>query len=110
RGARPPATMRDYYEQHRKEVAAAIARETALLDKIPARITGSWFENRIIPLDATVPDQPGVAMLVDAYNKENVKRAAAGKPVGLGTESPHPQPAPAAGTSAWPTFLGRTAR
>ena len=30
-------------------------------------------------------------MLVDAYNKESEKRAAAGKPVGLGTEAPHAQ-------------------
>ena len=61
-----------------------------------AAITGSWFENRIIPLDAATPDQPGVAILVDAYNKESEKRAAAGKPVGLGTEAPRPKPAPGA--------------
>jgi 2',3'-cyclic-nucleotide 2'-phosphodiesterase (5'-nucleotidase family) len=107
-GETDPATMRNYYEQRRKEVEAAIGRETALLEKLPARITGSWFENRIIPLDATVPDQPGVAILVDAYNKENVKRAAAGKPVGLGTEVPHPKPI-AATTMAGPTYLGTTA-
>ena len=93
-GETDPATMRNYYEQRRKEVEAAIGRETALLEKLPARITGSWFENRIIPLDATVPDQPGVAILVDAYNRENVKRAAAGKPVGIGPVSPRAQARP----------------
>jgi len=96
-GDSDPAAMRDYYEQRRNEIGQAIARETALLQRMPAAITGSWFENRIIPLDATTPDQPGVAILVDAYNKENVKRAAAGKPVGLGTE-PH-RPDPAAGNA-----------
>jgi len=108
-GETDPESVRDYYRDHRKEVAAAVARETALLEKLPARITGSSFENRIIPLDATVPDQPGVAIVVDAYNKENVKRAAAGKPVGLGTEAPHPKPAAAAAAPAGPTYLGTTA-
>ena len=106
-GETDPASVLDYYRDRRKEVAAAVARETALLEKLPARITGSSFENRIIPLDATVPDQPGVAIVVDAYNKENVKRAAAGKPVGLGTE--HPRPATAAAAPAGPTYLGSTA-
>jgi hypothetical protein len=114
-GDTDPATMRDYYEQRRKEIEKAIARESALLQQLPAAITGSWFENRIIPLDATTPDQPGVAILVDAYNKESVKRAAAGKPVGLGTEPVRPNPA-AANPSASPTtapagpsYLGTTA-
>jgi 2',3'-cyclic-nucleotide 2'-phosphodiesterase (5'-nucleotidase family) len=110
-GETDPATMRDYYEQRRKEIEAAIARETALLERLPARITGSWFENRIIPLDAATPDQPGVALLVDAYNKESVKRAAAGKPVGLGTETPHPKRAAADAPTGptGPTYLGTTA-
>ena len=93
-GETDPATMRNYYEQRRKEIEAAIERETRCWQRMPAAIAGSWFENRIIPLDATTPDQPGVAMLVDAYNKENVRRAAAGKPVGLGTEAPAASPPP----------------
>ena len=102
-GETDPATMRNYYEQRRKEIEAAIARETVLLQSLPTAITGSWFENRVIPLDAATPDQPGVAILVAAYNKENEARAAAGKPVGLGTEVPRPKhdpgaaPAPAGG-------------
>jgi 2',3'-cyclic-nucleotide 2'-phosphodiesterase (5'-nucleotidase family) len=89
-GDTDPATMRDYYEQRKKEIEKAIERESALLQTLPAAIKGSWFENRNIPLDATTPDQPGVAMLVDAYNKENEKRAAAGMPVGLNTAGAHP--------------------
>jgi len=109
-GDTDPATMRDYYEQRRKEIEKAIERESALLQQIPVAIAGSWFENRIIPLDATTPDQPGVAMLVDAYNKENVRRAAAGKPVGLGTEVPHPpKPADAPAGAAGSTYIGTAA-
>ena len=99
-GETDPATMRTYYEQRRKEIEAAIARETVLLQSLPAAITGSWFENRVIPLDAATPEQPGVAILVAAYNKENEARAAAGKPVGLGTEVPRPKHDP--GTAALP--------
>jgi 2',3'-cyclic-nucleotide 2'-phosphodiesterase (5'-nucleotidase family) len=106
-GETDPATMRDYYDQRRKEIGAAIARETALLRSLPAAITGSWFENRIVPLDAATPDQPGVAILVDAYNKESEKRAAAGKPVGLGNDAPHPKAAPgAAAPPAGGTYTG----
>ena len=94
-GETDPATMRNYYEQRRQEIGKAIERESALLQMMPAAISGSWFENRLIPLDATTPDQPGVAILVDAYNKESVKRAAAGKPVGLGTEPAARIPRPA---------------
>jgi 2',3'-cyclic-nucleotide 2'-phosphodiesterase (5'-nucleotidase family) len=107
-GDTDPAAMRNYYEQRRKEIEAAIARETALLQQLPAEIKGSWFENRIVPLDATTPDQPGVAMLVDAYNKENERRAAAGKPVGLNTTASRP-PKPAAPEAAGASYIGTAA-
>jgi hypothetical protein len=97
--------MRDYYEQRRKQIEAAIARETALLRSLPTAIAGSWFENRIIPLDAATPEQPGVAILVDAYDKESERRAAVGKPVGLETELPRPKPAPGA-APAGGTYAG----
>ena len=42
-------TMRNYYEQRRKEIGAAIARETRAAAALPAAITGSWFENRDHP-------------------------------------------------------------
>ena len=54
-------------------------------------INQSWFENQLIPLDAETPDQIGVGLLVDVYKRESVRRAAAGKPVGLeGDERPTP--------------------
>lgn len=106
-GETDPATMRNYYEQRRKEIEAAIARESVLLERLPAAIAGSWFENRIIPLDAATPDQPGVAVLVGAYNKESEARAAAGKPVGLGNETPRPKSAPP--SPAGSTYTGTAA-
>jgi 2',3'-cyclic-nucleotide 2'-phosphodiesterase (5'-nucleotidase family) len=66
-GELDPATAEAYYQQRRRDLAAAIARETALLARLPAQITGSWFENRIIPLDRNIPDDPGVATLVRGY-------------------------------------------
>jgi 2',3'-cyclic-nucleotide 2'-phosphodiesterase (5'-nucleotidase family) len=62
-----PASLEAYYQQRRRDLEAAIARETALLARLPAEITGSWFENRIIPLDRSVPDDPAVATLVRGY-------------------------------------------
>ena len=92
-GETDPASLRDYYETRRHEIEKAIARESALLARLPRAITGSWFENRLLPLDADTPDQNGVAILVDAYNRESVRRAARGKPVGVGTDaSPDPSP------------------
>jgi len=44
-----------------------------------------------LPLDAAIPDQPGVALLVAAYNRESQRRAGAGLPVGV---SPHLPTAP----------------
>ena len=66
-GELDPATAEAYYQQRRRELGAAIARETALLARLPAEITGSWFENHIIPLDRNIPDDPGVATLIRGY-------------------------------------------
>jgi len=66
-GELDPATAEAYYQQRRRELGAAIARETALFAQLPAEITGSWFENHIIPLDRNIPDDPGVATLVRGY-------------------------------------------
>jgi hypothetical protein len=101
--------MRDYYARRKTEIEAAIARETADLAAMPAAVKGSWFENRVMPLDTKVPDHAGVAMLVGAYNRENERRAAAGKPVGVGTAS-HGPPAPAPGAAGAPiTYAGTVA-
>jgi 2',3'-cyclic-nucleotide 2'-phosphodiesterase (5'-nucleotidase family) len=63
-GDADPAPLANYRATRRQQIQQAIAREAAALAALPARITGSWFENRIIPLDATVPEDPGVAALV----------------------------------------------
>ena len=87
-------------------------RETELLKRLPVAITGSWFENRIIPLDSETPNQTGVAVLVDGYNRESARRAAAGKPAGLGLATErHGAPAPGApaAADATPSYLGSNA-
>lgn len=63
-GGMDPAALEDYYRQRRTQLQAAIARETAALVNLPRAVTGSWFENHIIPLDAAVPDDPRVSGLV----------------------------------------------
>ncbi|HVT07798.1 MAG TPA: hypothetical protein VHO67_10080, partial [Polyangia bacterium] len=63
-GAMDPAALEAYYQQRRAQLQAAIARESAALARLPRAITGSWFENRIIPLDAAIPDDPRVSGLV----------------------------------------------
>jgi len=63
-GGMDPAALEDYYRQRRVQLQAAIARETAALLHLPRAVTGSWFENHIIPLDAAVPDDPRVSGLV----------------------------------------------
>jgi 2',3'-cyclic-nucleotide 2'-phosphodiesterase (5'-nucleotidase family) len=66
-GELDPASAESYYRQRRLDLEGAIARETVLVARLPAEITGSWFENRIIPLDRNIPDDPGVATLVRRY-------------------------------------------
>ncbi len=63
-GGMDPAALEDYYRQRRAQLESAIARETAALARLPRAVTGSWFENRIIPLDGAVPDDPRVSGLV----------------------------------------------
>lgn len=50
-------------EQYQKEAAEAHARVRDLSDR-------SWFANRLIPLDARVPDDPEVARAVEAYKRQ----------------------------------------
>ncbi|MES1205237.1 MAG: multiheme c-type cytochrome [Pseudomonadota bacterium] len=75
--------LRDYYKLRREGLNTAIARETELAHKLPAVIRGSWYENRLIPLDESIPDHPAIALLTAAYNAENARRALAGLPVGI---------------------------
>lgn len=94
-------TLRAYYQKRLEELRRAVARETRELAALPPRVTGNWFDNRIIPLDTSVPDQPGVGSLVAAYNRESDRLAAAGKPVGVQPTLPGaPPPATHAGPPA----------
>jgi hypothetical protein len=95
----PQPSMRQYFEGRVAELERAIARETAELRALPAEVKQSWFDNRIIPLDTATADHPAVAMQVAAYNAENARRAAAGKPVGFSGVSAHGTPAPAPGAT-----------
>jgi hypothetical protein len=90
--ANQPA-MQEFYGKRRREIEQAINRETALLASLPATVKGSWFESQVFPLNTSIPDQSGVALLVADYNRENAARAAAGKPVGV-NERPTGAPAP----------------
>jgi len=73
--AMDPAALEDYYRQRRQQLEAAIARETAALAALPPVISGSWFENRVIPLGREVPDDPAVAQLI----RDSVARGLAEK-------------------------------
>ena len=76
-------TLRDYYVKRVAALREAVVRETRALAATPARVTGNWFDNRIVPLDTLVPDAPGVGALVADYNEQSERLAAAGKPVGI---------------------------
>jgi hypothetical protein len=96
------ASMKSFFSGRIADIEKAVGNETKLLASLPAAIQGSWFENRIVPLDASVPDQPSVAMPVAAYNRENERRAAAGKPVGVAARVPGAPPAAHATPAAAP--------
>jgi 2',3'-cyclic-nucleotide 2'-phosphodiesterase (5'-nucleotidase family) len=63
-GGMDPAALEEYYRQRRLQLQAAIAREATALARLPRAVTGSWFENHILPLDASLPDEPRVSGLV----------------------------------------------
>ncbi len=71
-GGIDPASIETYYQQRRQALAAQIALETRVLGALPAVITGSWFENRIIPLDRSIPDDPAVGALIREYLVEGL--------------------------------------
>jgi len=94
-------SLRAYYGKRALALELAIARETRALADMPARVSGNWFDNRIVPLDTAVPDQPGVGTLVAAYNRQSERLAAAGKPVGIQALPPdEPPPPPHVGPAA----------
>jgi 2',3'-cyclic-nucleotide 2'-phosphodiesterase (5'-nucleotidase family) len=58
---------REFYEKRLADLRRAIERETAQLGAMPPRVSGNWFESRVIPMDTALPDDPQMAALVDAY-------------------------------------------
>src|SRR6202012_3544650 len=62
-GGIDPASIEGYYQQRRQALTAQIALEARALAALPTVITGSWFGNRIIPLDRSIPDDPVVGQL-----------------------------------------------
>ncbi len=111
RAAEQPPIMQAHFAERVAKLEKAIAHDREQLQAHPAEIRGSWFENRILPLDTATPDHPAVAMLVAAYNRENQRRASAGLPVGVSLRSPlAPRPvAPAKPTAAAGSTAAATA-
>jgi hypothetical protein len=90
------AGAKDFWTRQIELQQEVLARDRSTLAALPATVQGSWLENRVTPLDTAFPDHPGLAPLVLAYNQENARRGAAGRPVGI---QPRPQgvAAPTAG-------------
>lgn len=80
--------LKDFYQQRRQAIGGALARELEGARQLPARVDGSWYEGRILPLDESWADHRGIALLVAAYNAETARRAAAGLPVGIALRDP----------------------
>ncbi len=76
-------SMTEFFLKQTRALNQAIARETHLLQALPSAVTGSWFENRIFPLDESISDHPAVALLVAQYNQESEVRAQKNLPVGI---------------------------
>lgn len=79
----PSGQLKAYYDDRAKSLVEAIERNQRLVASMPSKVTGSWLENRIIPLDESIPDHPAVAVLVHQYVAENTRRADKGLPVGV---------------------------
>jgi 5'-nucleotidase len=73
-GDTDPASLVEYRQMRRQALGQAITRESALLAGMPDVLSGSWFENRVIPLDAAIADDPGVAKLVEIYQHGQAPR------------------------------------
>jgi hypothetical protein len=80
--------LRDYYKLRREGLTVSITREIELARRLPPVIRGSWYENRIIPLDSSIPDHRAISLLVAAYNAESTRRASAGLPTGIAPRDP----------------------
>ncbi|HVU50164.1 MAG TPA: multiheme c-type cytochrome [Polyangia bacterium] len=81
---RAPLGPRD--EQRLVALKKSIGDERRELQALPPRVTGDWFENRIVALDTSVPDQPGTAALVAAYDAERARLGGRGRSAGRAPE------------------------
>jgi hypothetical protein len=64
---------REFYERRLADLGRAIARETAELAAMPPRVSGNWFQSRVVPMDESVADDAAVAALVEAYEREGAR-------------------------------------
>jgi 2',3'-cyclic-nucleotide 2'-phosphodiesterase (5'-nucleotidase family) len=69
------AKTRGYTQQRIEALRAALERDTRAIAARPARITGNWFENRIVPLDLSLRDDPEMRAMVERF-KRSVKKHA----------------------------------
>jgi 2',3'-cyclic-nucleotide 2'-phosphodiesterase (5'-nucleotidase family) len=69
------AKTRAYTQQRIEALRAALERDSRAIAAQPARITGNWFENRIIPLDPSLPEDPEMRGMVERYKRGEKKRA-----------------------------------
>jgi 2',3'-cyclic-nucleotide 2'-phosphodiesterase (5'-nucleotidase family) len=86
-----------------------VADEVRELHALPPRITSDWFQNRVVALDTSVPDQIGTAALVAAYDAASAP--ARTKRVGLaasrdGASAASTRVGPGAGAKPSATYLG----
>ena len=64
---RAHAAERAAHDRRQRALAEVVALERANLLSASPRVSGNWFENRLIELDAEVGEHPDVAALVSAY-------------------------------------------
>jgi 5'-nucleotidase len=69
------AKTRAYTQRRIEALRAALERDSRAIAARPARITGNWFENRIVPLDMSLPEDPEMRALVERYERGAKKRA-----------------------------------
>lgn len=97
--------VRKHYRELTTAAQGVLADVESKLGGSGAEIRGSWFDNRIVELEDTVPDHPAMAVLVQRYNDENQRRADKGLPVGIAMRLPDEPPVvpSAAGKRARPS-------
>ncbi len=75
--------VKAYFLRMVGEVRTATERDTKALDNLADDVASSWIENRMVELDPSITDHPGMLGLVNPYNDENRRRGEKGLPVGV---------------------------